>query len=194
MPRSPHALLLAAFLIVGVAEARGQAPLVVQARAGVLVPLGGFRDGFEPGGENGPGGSFGVAFALERAGGWHLYVGFSQHRVDCAADGCIDEGEHVATAWDLGARRDLSSGATVPWVRAGLTIPRVEIAGGSGRPDAVTELGIGGEAGAGVRFGVGGRFYLEPAVRLGAVDATIPEGPVFRMRYMVADLGIVIGF
>lgn len=196
---SQTARLAAATLMIGLlaldaGEVRGQAPLAVQARAGVLIPLAGFRDGLDGTGRNGAGASFGIAFTLERPGGWYLYGGFSQHRVDCSSEECVGAGEHVSTAWDLGARRDFGSGAAVPWIRAGVTIPRVELAGGATREEAVTDLGIGGEAGAGIRFGVGGRFHITPAVRLGAVDAGRPVGPAFRMRYLVADLGVVIGF
>lgn len=176
------------------AAIQAQAPLVLEGRGGLFVPLGGFRSGPEEGGRLRAGPSLGVGFALERSDGLHFTVGFSQHRLDCRDDGCAGDGEYVATAWDLGARLDLGSGAAVPWVRAGLTLPRVE----RDRPEPegadVTKLAVGGEVGAGVRLSIGGRFHVSPAVRFGAVDTGLPEGGTLRMRYMVADVGVMVGF
>ena len=182
------ARFLFALLVLVASEGKAQAPLVVEVRGGALVPVAGARDGLEGEGELGAGGSFGVTLALERSDGWHLYLGFSQHRIDAG------DGPHVSTAWDLGARLDLGSGALVPWVRAGLTVPRVELSEAPARPATVTRPGIGGEVGAGVRFPLGGRMYLQPAVRFGAVDTELPDGPVLRLRYAVLDAGVVIGF
>lgn len=176
------------------APLNAQAPLVIEGRAGVITPVGGFRTGPEQGGELAGGASFGVGFALERSGGLHLTLGFSQHRFDCEADGCAGDGLYVATAWDLGARWDFGSGAVVPWVRAGATVPRVE----RDRPEPdeadVTELGIGAEAGAGARIAVAGRFHLSPGVRFGAADTGLRSGGTLRMRYLVFDVGLVVGF
>ncbi len=176
------------------APVAAQAPLVVEGRAGALVPVSGFRTGPEQGGELGGGPSFGVGFALERSGGLHLTFGFSQHRIDCSDDGCGGEGLYVATSWDLGARLDFGSGAVVPWVRVGATAPRVERDRPDPTADDVTELGFGGEAGAGARVAVAGRFHLSPGVRFGAANTAIPSGGTLRMRYLVFDVGLVVGF
>lgn len=171
-----------------------QAPLVIEGRAGAITPVAGFGTGPEQGGELRSGPSFGVGFALERSDGLHLTIGFSQHRLDCEDDGCAGEGLYVATAWDLGARLDLASGAVVPWVRVGATVPRVE----RDRPEPlesdVTALGIGGEVGAGLRVSAAGRFHLSPGVRFGAADTEISSGGTLRMRYLVFDVGLVVGF
>lgn len=194
-----RALVLMAGLLVpalvGVPEpARAQAPLTVEARGGAILPVSGFRTGPEAGGDLAPGASLGVHFALERSGSLHLLFGFSQHRLDCSDDGCAGDGEYVATAWDLGARLDFGSGRAVPWVRVGVTVPRVE----RDRPEPldheVSDLGIGAEGGVGLRVGVAGRFHLSPGVRFGAADMGLPSGGTLRMRYVVADIGLVVGF
>jgi hypothetical protein len=174
--------------------ASAQAPLTLEARGGVFVPIAGFRSGPERGGRLRPAPTLGVAFALERSNGLHLHVGFSQHRLDCRDDGCAGDGTYVATSWDVGARQDLGSGAMVPWVRVGMTFPRVERDRPEPLASEVTGLGIGGEAGAGVRVAVAGRFHVSPALRFGAVDASMPSGGTLRMRYLVADVAVVLGF
>lgn len=186
-------LVMAAHLVLA-GPLAAQAPLTVEARGGMLAPIGGFRTGPERGGTLGAGASFGVQFALERSDGRHLYLGFSQHRVDCGDDGCGGEGLYVSTAWDGGLRWDLGSGASVPWIRLGVTIPRVERDRPAPDDADVSELGFGGEAGFGVRFGIQGRFYLSPGVRFGAANAGLPDGTLLRMRYLVADMGVVVGF
>lgn len=188
------ALCLLVTSLCSAAAVQAQAPLVLEGRAGLFAPVGGFRWGPDEGGRLRAGASVGVGFALERSDGLHLTLGFSQHRLDCRDDGCGGDGEYVATAWDLGARLDLGSGAAVPWVRAGLTLPRVE----RDRPEPagadVTKLAVGGELGAGVRLSIGGRFHLSPGVRFGAADTGLPQGGTLRMRYLVADVGVVVGF
>lgn len=158
------------------------------------MPVSGFRTGPESGGDLAPGTSIGVHLALERSGGLHFLLGFSQHRMDCSDDGCAGDGEYVSTAWDLGARLDLGSGRAVPWIRVGVTVPRVE----RDRPEPldadVSDLGIGAEGGVGLRVSVAGRFHLSPGVRFGAVDLGLPPGGTLRMRYVVADIGLVVGF
>jgi hypothetical protein len=189
---APLVLVLAG--LVAPTSARAQAPLALEVRGGAFVPVAGFRTGPEQGGRLGWGPSFGLGFALERSDGLHLLLGFSQHRVDCADDGCGGEGEYVSTAWDLGARLDMGSGVSVPWVRLGLTFPRVERNRPEPFDDDVTSLGLGAEAGAGVRLGVAGRFHLSPGIRFGLVDADLPSGGTLRMRYLAADVGLVVGF
>jgi hypothetical protein len=62
-------------------------------------------------------------------------------------------------------------------------------------PADVTALGFGGEAGFGLRVPVAGRFYASPGVRFGAVDSGLPEDQgALRLRYVVAELALVVGF
>lgn len=197
-PLAALAALMAAAAMAATAAVpaclHAQAPLTVEMRGGAFLPVAGFRTGPERGGQLAAGPSFGVGMALERTGGWHLYLGFSQHRLDCTDDGCTGDGEYVSTSWELGARLDLGSGTAVPWIRLGLTTPRVE----RDRPEPaaadVTALGFGGEAGFGVRVPVAGRFHASPGVRFGAVDSGLPGGGELRLRYVVAELAVVVGF
>jgi hypothetical protein len=186
----------AAFLAIAGAAApgRAQAPLTIEGRAGMLAPVDGFRRGPERGGTLAPALTFGVQLALERTQGRHLYVGFSQHRVDCTDDGCGRGGRYVATSWDAGVRFDLGPVPWVPWVRLGLTVPKVELDRPAPERGDVSALGIGVEGGAGLRVAVADPFYLSPGVRFGAADADLPRGGVLRMRYLILDVGVVLGF
>ena len=184
--------LLATFVPQGRASA--QAPLTLEVRAGVLAPVAGSREGRNRGGRIGPAGSFGVLFAIERSATRQFYLGFSQHRLDCTDDGCGGDGRYIATAWDLGMRFDLRALDPVPWLRLGVTIPRVERERPAPLDAEVSSLGVGVEAGLGVRFGVGGRLSLSPGVRFGAVDTDLPSGGTLRLRYLAADLGLVVEF
>jgi hypothetical protein len=184
--------LLATFMPHGRASA--QAPLTLEVRAGVLAPVAGSREGRDRGGRIAPAGSFGVLFAIERSSSRQLYLGFSQHRLDCTDDGCGGDGRYIATAWDLGMRFDLREGDPVPWLRLGLTFPRVERERPAPLDAEVSSLGVGIEAGVGVRVGLGGRLSLSPGVRFGAVDTGLPSGGTLRLRYLAADLGLVVGF
>ena len=54
--------------------------------------------------------------------GWGPVVGFSQHRFDCAKDGCPAD-EYVATTWDLAVQRMLGGHG---WARLGAVFGRLE--------------------------------------------------------------------
>jgi hypothetical protein len=194
-PTRPIPLVAVALALMATApEARAQSPLTLQGRVGAMVPVAGFRSGPGAAEELSAALSFGVAFALEGPGGRHLLVGFSQHRLRCRGGACGGEGEYVSTAWDVGYRFDFGSGARIPWARLALTFPRVEVDGVAAAESDATRLGIGVEAGAGLRFAVGGPFYLSPGVRFGAADADLRGPGRLRMRYLVADVGLVVGF
>ena len=53
---------------------------------------------------------------------------------------------------------------------------------------------VGGELGAGFRVPVGGRFTLSPGVRYVVVDSDFTDVADLTMRYLVADVGLVVGF
>jgi hypothetical protein len=136
-----------------------------------------------------------VAFVMAGQGRRALYGGFSQHRFGCAEAGCATDGRYVATGFDVGFRFDLrSTGSLVPWVRLGAITTRVEMPALPGAQEGVSELGFGGEVGAGLYVGVSSPVALVPGVRLAAVNTELPGGALLRMRYVVLDVALALAF
>lgn len=202
---SPRLLLASTALALAAAGAAGprplagqDVPLVVEARGGLAIPVASFRTGPERGGTIDRGPSFGVHFVYRGPSGWGPYVGFDQQRFDCADDGCPAheaEGarEYVATSWDLGMQRTL---ARFGWLRAGLLFGRLErdVPSGPGVERRVSSLGLGVEGGGGVRVPVRGRVTLTPGLRFGWLNTRFRDGPLLRMRWVTADVGVGFGF
>lgn len=164
-----------------------QSVLVVEARGGGAVPKGSFRMPVA-GADLSAGTAAGVHFALRRGSRTYISLGFSQLRFDCAGPSC--GAAWVSTQWEAGVRVDLRSSGVVPWLRLGVVTPSVENV--PGEPDAVR--GWGGDAGAGVRVPLTTRLFLSPGVRFTAAELGRSAGPDATMRFLVADLGLVVGF
>lgn len=169
-------------------------PLVIEARGGAAIPVSAFADGSRSGEGTSPGVSFGVDFALPGGGRFFPYVGFSQNRFKCQDAGCPAGGRYVATGFHGGIRTaPLPTGLVIPWLRVGVVTAHVETDAFSGVAAGRSEIGLGGEVGVGVHVG-SGPVALSPAVRFVAVNAELPGGALLRMRYLVADLGVVLAF
>ncbi len=187
--------LVAAFALAGPSGLVAQgAPLTVEARAGVAVPLGAFANGSRPG----EGTSASVAFGAEVAlgGGWHtLYAGFSQLRFGCREAGCPDGDRYVATGVDVGLRLTPIPGhAVLPWVGLGGFTSRVESPGVDGSPEGTSSLGFGAELSAGIYVGLTRGLAFTPAVRWRSADTDLPGGARLTLRHVVADLGLALTF
>lgn len=196
----PRLAILAAVLATALAAPprplRGQSTFVLEARGGVTVPLGSFATG--PGGGRVAGAPVGgIQFGLLRGRRTYMTLGFAQARFDCTRDGC--RSRWVATQWDAGVRMEFATGSLVPWVRAGVVTPTVEhvprvVDGGDNNAVGTSDRGWGGEAGAGVRIAVSERLSLSPGARFVAVDVGRGGDASLRMRYLIVDLGVVVGF
>jgi len=172
-----------------------ESALVVEARGGLAVPVGSFATGSRPGEGTEPAASFGVDFALPGGGRLTPYVGFAQNRFGCADAGCASDGRYVATGFHGGFRiAPFPTGALIPWIRIGGVTTHVETDALGGANAGRTKLGVGGEVGAGIHIQGTSQIALNPAVRLAAVNAKLPGGSLLRMRYLVADLGLVLTF
>jgi hypothetical protein len=177
------------------ATAGQESPLVVEAHGGAAVPVGSFSTGVREGEGATAGLSFGVDFALPGGGRWVPYVGFSQHRFGCVDAGCAEGEPYVATGFHGGYRIVPFPGrAVLPWVQLGALTTRVETDALGGPHTGVSELGVGGEVGLGVHFGGASQVAVTPAVRLAAVNSRLPGGAVLRLRYLVADVAVVLSF
>ena len=188
----------AAALLAGLASpAQSQiAPFALEVRGGLAVPVAGFRDGPVPRGglERAP--AFGASFVTRNVHGWGMAVGFGQRRFDCAGEACPGAAEYLATDVEVGGVRSFGSGRVVPWLRAGVAVGRTEydaaVPGGVER--RLSDLALGASAGAGVAVRVGGRWGVSPGVRYGWTNARAPGEGLLRMRYLVADLGLLLTF
>jgi hypothetical protein len=172
-----------------------ESALGVEARGGFVVPVGTFSEGPRPAEGAGPAPSFGVDFALAGGGHWTPYVGFSQHRFACEDAGCASGGQYVATGFRAGLRLvPLPGRGVLPWLALGALTTHVE-AGDLGPANAgLSDLGFGGEVGLGIHVGGGSRVALVPGARLAAANVRLPDRTLLRMRYVVADLAVVLSF
>ena len=203
LPLSVPALFALASLAPWAARAPAleaqSSPLALELSGGAAYPLGPFRTGSQGGARLERAPTFGLHIVRRGEGGWGQYLGFSQHRFDCAAELCPLEGD-VLTAWDAGIVRTLGRHA---WLRAGFTTGRAERCRAAGEPQgeegeasacALSSLGVGAEAGVGLAIGLGGTLGLGPAVRYGWLDTRYPEGGRVRMRWLVVELALSLGF
>jgi hypothetical protein len=186
-------LAVAPALALPDAAASQASRLVVEAHGGMTVPVGSFTTG--SGGGASPHASLGVEFALPGGGRWAPYLGFGQHRFGCEDAGCAEGGLYVATSFHGGMRVALLPRASIiPWLRVGAHAASVETDALPGSPAGLSKLGLGGEAGAGVHIGRTSQIALNPGVRVVAVNTTLPGDVRLRMRYLVADLAVVLSF
>lgn len=189
------AALATAFLAApSVALGQG-APLTVEARGGVAVPVGAFAGGDGVGEGTGAGPLFGFEVTLGSAGRRTLYAGFAQLRFGCDAAGCPRGERYVATGVNAGVRFALvADHAVIPWLGLGVLTTRVESPGVTGSPEGVSELGFGAEASAGLFIRAGGSLAFTPAVRISRADSDLPGGVRLGFRYIATDLGLALTF
>jgi hypothetical protein len=183
-------------LLCAVTPAPAQQRVGVELRGGMSAPLGDLKEGFVPGADLGPGASFAVHLHVPRRTRGAILLGFAQHRFRCTGGACGDAGDLVTTGWSLATRVALRTGPSVPWIRLGVTFDRSEWdfpAPGTG-DRAASSLGLGGEAGLGYTFPIGVRSALNPGVRYGLVNTRFPSGERVLSQYLVADVGLVVGF
>jgi hypothetical protein len=125
------------------------------------------------------------------------YLGFSQHRFGCDETVCPGGKEWASTGFDvafrivLGGRRPLR-----PWIQGGLHTHRVEgrVLEGGGVRTLHSDQGGGYEVGGGVLIKVGNRTSLSPGVRVGLGNVPFPDRGNMSLRFLVFDLGLVLGF
>ncbi len=193
----------AAFLVVsslgtGSGQAAGQeGRFAFQIRGGETVPLEGFRDdarGWEQSAGRGP--SFGMGFTFPFRRFVDGYLGFSQHRFGCDEDVCQEGQEWVSTGFDLALRIVMGDRRLRPWIQGGLHTPRIEgrIAQEGGARGLTSSGGVGYEFGGGLLVKVGERMSLSPGLRYGSAEVPFQVQPTMELRYLVVDLGLVVGF
>lgn len=204
-PRRPLVRLAVATALLGAAGAlllrppplsAQLAPLAFEARGGVALPVAGFRDGSAVVGEVEGAPTFGFGLVTRSRPGWGVAVGFAQNRFTCVEGGCPGAGELVATDLEVGAVRTFGQGRVVPWLRAGFTAGRTEVEAGAVGSDEprLSDLALGATAGAGLAVRIGGRWGLSPGLRYGWTNTRVPREGLLRMRYLMADVGVLLLF
>ena len=170
----------------------------MEVNGGASIPVAEFAgvEGWE--GEASTDASFGVHFALT-SGRLGYLVGFSEHRFKCPNVGCGAETDLVSTSWDIGLRINLRTSGVVPWLRLSAVAALLEADLGTAGSTGATvreesDRGWGFEAGAGILIPVAARFGLSPGVRYGKVDVELASRGVLQERYVIIDLGFVLGF
>ena len=195
-PHRSTAFLAAALLALYAPGLAGQeSPLILEVHGGLAAPIGSFRDGSGDGEGAAPGASLSVDFVLTGQGRRGLYAGFSQHRFGCEDAGCSAGGRYVATGFDVGFRFKLRrEGDAIPWIRIGGITTRMETDDLGGANVGVSDLGFGGEVGAGVHIGGASPLAISPGVRFAAVSSTLPGGSSLGLRYLVVQVAAVLAF
>jgi hypothetical protein len=185
-------------LCVGSGTVSGQeGPYAFQIRGGGTWPLGAFQDdalGWEEEAGSGPSLGMGFTFPLFRFVGG--YLGFSQHRFACDEDVCPEGRPWISTGFDVALRVVLGDERTRPWIQGGLHTHRIQ---GrileDGQVRKLNSQGGGGyEVGGGVLVQIGERMSLSPGIRYGSGEVPFSIQPTMELRYLVLDLGLVIGF
>jgi hypothetical protein len=168
----------------------------VELRGGAALPLGSFQESLAPGAELSPGASFAVDVVVPRGLRGALLVGFGQHRFRCTEAACGGAGDFVATSWSLGTRALLGQRANAPWVRLAMLFDRSEWSFPDNDPEGprASYLSLGGEVGVGLTVPLRDRLSLLPGVRYALVNKRFPSSEPFLMHYLLADLGVVLGF
>jgi hypothetical protein len=176
------------------------APLAAQprvafdVRGGVAAPLGSFKQGGDLARSLDPGLSYAVTLQIQRSASRAAFIGFSEHRFGCGEAACGAR-DFVSTGWLLGTRLNLGSGASTPWVRLAMVFDRSEagiVVGGA--PDRiVSDQALGGEAGIGMTIATR-KASITPGLRYALHDARFPDVGLVKVRYLVLDVGVLLGF
>jgi hypothetical protein len=168
-----------------------------QIRGGMSTAVGSFRDpdqGWKGKAGAGASLSMGFTFPLHRPLG--VYLGFSQHRFRCDEAVCPSGKNWVSTGFDVALRSVLGRRPVRPWLQAGFHSHRVEgrLFRDQGVKRVASDGGGGFEVGGGFLVKIGERASLSPGIRYGEGNVPFPLEGRMGMRYLVADLGLVVGF
>lgn len=193
------AAFLALFLGGGHAPVVGQeGAFAVEIRGGAALPVSSFRAGDQGwAGEAGPGSSFGIGFTFPAPGPFGSFLGFGQRRFSCDGPLCEAGSDWLSTGFDVALRLVMGKRRIRPWLRGGLHTHLVE-----GRVleegDMVTNLrsdpGAGFEVGGGLLIAIGERTSLSPGVQYGRGEVSFPSRSTLRLRYLSAEVGVMMGF
>jgi len=195
-------LLLITLLIGGLAmplSAAGQeGAFAFRIRGGWDLPQGDFTaggGGWQ--GDSGNGPNFGMGFTLPAPGPLDAYLGFGQRYFECDPEVCPKGKDWISTGFDVALRLVLGEGHFRGWLQGGLHTHRLEgrVLEPAGQVRKIaSDGGAGVEAGAGLLISVGAQTSLSPGVHYGWAAVPFPDRARMHLRYLVLDLGILMGF
>ena len=167
-------------------------------RGGGVLPIGSFRSGKgEWAGMTRAGSSFGMGFTFPVPGPLGAFLGFGQRRFDCRGSVCADGAEWISTGFDVALRLVVGDRRIRPWLKGGFHSHRLEVSlrGPGGEPDETrSEGGSGFEIGGGLLVAIAERMSLSPGIHYGSGEVPFLGRSALRLEYLVADLGLVLGF
>jgi hypothetical protein len=167
-------------------------------RGGMDFPASSFRTGEEGwAGKTAPGPSFGMGFTFPAPGPFGVLLGFGQRRFRCEGAVCVEGADWVSTGFDVALRLVIGQGRIRPWLKGGLHTHRLEgrVLGEEGEAtDINSDGGVGFEAGGGILITIGERTSLSPGLHYGWAEVPFPDRSNIRLHYVVADIGLVLGF
>jgi hypothetical protein len=162
------------------------------------VPVGRFASeerGWEGKSRAGP--AFGMGFSFPGPGPLMLFLGFGQRRFPCDESACPAGADWTSTGYDVALRYVVGEGRVRAWMQGGIHTHRVEGEGWSEEGETyplLSDGGTGSEVGGGVLIGIGERTSLAPGLRYGRGRAPLRNGRILRPRYLLLELGLVLGF
>lgn len=169
--------------------------LTVSAEPGWTIPTGDFSSGSGPGEGVEGAATLGVNFTLHGEGWRSWYAGFSHRRFACESAGCDPGDAYRATGFNLGLlavfarRRPLQ-----PFLRLGAVTTRVETRSLPAPDGGVSDLGFGGEAGAGLMIFPQSPISLTPSLTVTRISSTLPGGDSLQLEYLTASVALVFAF
>lgn len=195
----PAFLMVLLGLVILPSSVRSQeGAFAFQIRGGQAVPSGGFRSGEEAWQKgSGQGSSFGMGFTFPAPGPFGVFLGFGQRRFSCDDSVCPEGSDWISTGFDVALRLVMGEGRVRSWIQGGLHNHRLEgeVLGQDGSSGRITSDGGGGfEVGGGLLIGVGTRTSLSPGVRYGWGEVPFKDRKAVGLRYLIVDLGLVLGF
>jgi hypothetical protein len=197
--RTTCLLFLIGFAFIGFPKALSgqEGAFAFQLRGGAFLPTGDLRS--EKGWEKEAKGdvAFGMGFTFPLVGPLGTYFGFSQYRFSCDPSVCPEGEGWESTGFDVALRLVVRRRHRIrPWLQVGLHTHRVRSR--IYDPETVRERhsegGGGIEVGGGILVQIRERMSLSPGLRYGHAEAPYDNSPDLRLRYLVADLGLVVGF
>ena len=193
------AAVLALFWGGGYAPVVGQeGAFAVEIRGGAALPVSSFRTGDEGwAGEAGLGSSFGIGFTFPAPGPFGSFLGFGQRRFSCDGPLCKAGSDWLSTGFDVALRLVMGKRRIRPWLRGGLHTHLVEgriLEEGDIATYLRSDTGAGFEVGGGLLVAIGERTSLSPCVQYGWGKVSFPGRSALRLRYLSAEVGVMMGF
>lgn len=167
----------------GAAAAQTPLPISLEARGGVAIPTGDFKD-LGGGIDNGWG--FGGSVHVQVAPRVSVYGGYSQTEFDLEST----TGTASDRGFEVGGRFAFPGVGYSPWVRGGLLFHDMEVERAGTELEGDNDPGF--EIGAGAAFPLGPRVAVSPGVAYRRYSTDLPVFGEQNVSYLALDVGLRI--